>query len=379
MDDGRVVDVILFDYSKAFDMVCHDILLAKLHCIGVRGRILEWISSFLSDRKMRVSVIGSMSRERDVTSGVPQGSVLGPLLFLIYINSIAANLACNYKIFADDLKLYACIHQHPNHDQLPAVPDIQSDIDNLFNTSTSWGLKMNAKKCAVLRFCRSLGDTFPVQYYLNGCAIPAVSSHTDLGVIVDTDLKFHRHIRSVAHKAGGLAQNFLKSTVCREPEFMLYLLTVHIRPIIEYCSCVWNTGYLGDLRLLESVQRRWTKQIASVEALDYAGRLRALQLYSVKGRLLRADLIQCWKLFNGKSHLNVPDLFERPTNCSTRGHCFKIFTPTSHTDVRRRFFNVRCIAAWNALPQHVVTAPNLAGFKKLLEKALGGALYEFTD
>ena len=82
-------------------------------------------------------------------------------------------------------------------------------------------------------------------------------------------------------------------------------------------SCVWNTGYLGDLRLLQSVQRRWTKQIASVEALDYAGRLRALQLFSVKGRLFRVDLIQCWKLFNGKSHLNAPDLFERPTHRST--------------------------------------------------------------
>ena len=120
-------------------------------------------------------------------------------------------------------------------------------------------------------------------------------------MLVDTDLKFHKHIRSAVHKAGRLAQDFLKSTVCRKPDFMLFLLTTHIRPIIEYCSCIWNTGYQGDLRLLESVQRRWTKQIESLEGLEYGDRLRALNLYSLQGRLIRADLIRYWKIFNGKS------------------------------------------------------------------------------
>ena len=248
----------------------------------------------------------------------------------------------------------------------------------LYNTSLSWGLQMNPKKCAVLRFSRPKSDQSPPMYSMNGLTIPLLNSHLDLGVLVDVDLKFHGHIRSVVRKAGGLAQNFLKSTVCREPDFMLFLLTTHIRPIIEYCSCIWSTGYKGDLHLLETVQRRWTKQIESLHDLEYCERLRALNLYSVKGRLIRADLIQCWKIFNGKSHIAVDDLFELAPQHGTRGHCFKIFMPTTHTDVRKRFFNVRCIPVWNALPQHVVSAPTLPRFKKLLAEALGDTLFDYV-
>ena len=121
------------------------------------------------------------------------------------------------------------------------------------------------------------------------------------------------------------AFNFLKSTVCRSPEFMLFLLTTHIRPIIEYCSCLWNTGYIQDLRALEKVQRRWTKQIDGMHDLSYADRLRSLNLYSVQGRLVRADLLQCWKMFHGKSCISPNELFDRPPHDRTRGHCYVIF------------------------------------------------------
>ena len=378
VDEGGVVDVLLFDYSKAFDVVRHDILIAKLHCLGVQGSTLQWISSFLSGRLMRVAVKGSLSKPRKVDSGVPQGSVLGPLLFLIYINHIASNLSCLYKIFADDLKIYACVHHRSSPDNPHSAADVQSDIDVLYTTSLSWGLQMNPKKCAVMRFSRSYSDLTPAHYLMNGVVIPPVKSHLDLGVLVDTNMKFHDHIRSTVHKAGGMAQNFLKSTVCRKPDFMLFLLTTHIRPIIEYCSCIWHTGYQGDLRLLESVQRRWTKQIESVKELEYGDRLRALNLYSVQGRLIRADMIQCWKIFNGKSHISPTDLFQLAPQSSTRGHCFKIFVPTTHTDVRKRFFNVRCIPTWNALPQQIVTATSLSCFKKLLAEKMGTALFDYA-
>ena len=341
--------MIVFDYSKAFDVVRHDILIEKLRCLGVQGCSLQWISSFLSERLMRVSVKGSLSKPRNVDSGVPQSSVLGPLLFLVYVNHIASNLSCMYKIFADDLKIYACIHRRASPDIRSSSADIQSDIDVLYSTSLSWGLQMNPKKCVVMRFSRPYSDLTPPHYIMSGLPIPPVESHPDLGVLVDTDLKFHKHIRSAVHKAGGLAQKFLKSTVCRKPDFMLFLLTTHIRPIIEYCSCIWNTGYQGDLRLLESVQRRWTKQIESLEGLEYGDRLRALNLYSLQGRLIRADLIMYWKIFNGKSLLLPTDLFKVAPQCGTRGHCYKSFVPTTHTDIRKRFFNARCVSQLGTL------------------------------
>ncbi len=118
-----------------------------------------------------------------------------------------------------------------------------------------------------------------------------MESATDLGLLVDGSLKFHLHIRKIANKAGGIVSNLLKSTVNREISFMISLYLTHIRPVIEFSSVVWHTGYEGDLGLLEGVQRRWTKQISGLANLDYGARLASLDLYSVRGRLLTVGQI----------------------------------------------------------------------------------------
>ena len=377
IDEGGVVDVIVFDFSKAFDVVSHDILLEKLFKLGIPDNILQWFASFLSRRQMRVCIGGKTSRARDVMSGVPQGSVLGPLLFLVYVNSIASRLLSSYAIFADDLKIYACVSHMGSSNSSPSAQCVQADIDVLFSTALSWGLYMNRKKCAVLRFSRLTRDFSPPTYFLNGLGIPVVDRHVDLGILMDKQLKFHDHVREVARKASGLAQNFLKCTVSRSPEFMLFLWTTHIRPLIEYGSCVWNTGYLTDLSLLEQVQRNWTKQISGLENLCYSERLKSLNLYSVQGRLLRADLIQYWKVLN-KSCIHADRLFTILTHSRTRGHSLKLFHPSVSTDVRRRFFSVRCVQKWNCLPGDAVSATSLASFKKSLNTCMYDDLLAYT-
>ena len=380
VDLGGLCSVILFDFCKAFDVVCHNILLSKLCAIGVDGNLLHWISSFLKNRVMKVCVKGSLSQSKDVLSGVPQGSVLGPLLFLVYVNNIADQLSTNYKIFADDLKLYACVGFRFSGNAPPpsSVTEVQRDIDALHSTASSWGLAMNPKKCVVIHFPNRTHVQNSVRFTLGGQPLLAVTSHTDLGVIIDSDLKFHEHVHSIVHKAGGLAQSLLKSTVCRSPDFMLFLLTSHIRPIIEYCSCLWNVGYLEDLRKLEKIQRSWTKKIDGLSSLSYADRLQFLNLYSVQGRLLRADLIQCWKIFNGKSCLTPADLFDVRRLTQTRGHCHKIFTPRCRTDVRKRFFSIRCISQWNSLPAAAVCAPDIGSFKRMLESCVTNELFAYV-
>ena len=380
MDAGAVVDLILFDFSKAFDVVIHDLLLAKLKCLGIGGNLLQSIQSFLTNRTMSVGIQGQVSQARPVLSGVPQGSVLGPLLFLVYINSIASGLSCNYKIFADDLKIYACIDYPNNPTPAPSShTSVQQDIDVLCSTAASWGLHMNAKKCAVLHFSRYHAHTDLPSYTINGTLLPSVQSSSDLGVLVDTGLKFHAHIRSVSHKAGGLAHSFLKSTVCRSKSFMIFLLSTHIRPLIEYCSCIWHTGFTQDLKLLENVQRRWTKQIDGLSSLSYGERLKSLNLYSIQGRLLRADLIQCWKIFNGHSCISPADIFQQPYQNRTRGHCYKIFPPVTNTDIRKRFFTIRCIHVWNSLPASTVCASSLTVFKNHLHHDIREALYAYAE
>ena len=364
VDAGRTVDLVLFDYSKAFDVVCHKILIDKLQLLGIDGQLLSWISSFLTDRVMQVCVQGHYSSTKNVNSGVPQGSVLGPLLFLIYINYIGAKLSCSYKIFADDLKLFACVAHDPTSCYPQSDVTLQIDIDVLFRTSLSWGLRMNKSKCAVLRFSRKFRNQSQPLYVLDGTPLPVHHSQRDLGVLVDDSLKFHEHVASVAHKAGGLCHNFIKSTVCRSRAFMLFLLKTHIRPVLEYASCVWCTGYAEDMCKLERVQRRWTKQIEGLQDMSYAERLMELDLYSVQGRFLRADLIEYWKIFHGKSTITPTDIFQQPLRHGTRGHCFKVYVQRAVGNVRQRSFSHRRVDIWNGLPENVVTAENVTTFKR---------------
>ena len=157
-----------------------------------------------------------------------------------------------------------------------SIHTIQHDIDIWHSTACSWGLSINVRKSVVLRFPRPQPDqtTYPV-YTLDGLVLSTADTATDLGVTVDTELKFHSHVQSIAHKASGLSHSLLKATVRRSKEFMIFLLVTHIRPVLEYSSCLWyTTRYVNNMRLLEKVQRRWTKQIEGLSDLSYADRLK---------------------------------------------------------------------------------------------------------
>ena len=313
VDSGHVVDVVYLDFAKAFDVVCHRVLLEKLRVLGFDRDILRWIEAFLVGRTMVVSVDGSVSTSRNVTSGVPQGSVLGPLLFLIYANYIAAGVTSFWVAFTDDFKL--CV----SHMEGSALM-LQRDLDSVCESAASWNMKLNAEKCVAIRFGKTRNDNLQnVRYLIDGREIDWVSSCRDLGVVVDSSLRFHAHVDSVVGKAGGLVGELLRSTICRSREFMLTLFVSHVRPILEYCSTVWNTGFLGDMRRLEAVQRRWTREIDGMESLDYPSRLIELRMYSVYGRLLRADLIKIWKVLHLGFGSSLFELYRLSSNTWTRG------------------------------------------------------------
>ena len=151
LDRGSDVDVLHFDYSKAFDVVNHQVLMSELYLIGIRDPLLGWIRDFLTNRKMQVVVHHSSSYVSDVPSGVPQGSVLGPLLLLIYINHITAGLQNKSVLFADDLKSYLAVpSKKPNNYE--AIVSLQTDITLLYHRSLSWGLSFSVNKCACIHF-----------------------------------------------------------------------------------------------------------------------------------------------------------------------------------------------------------------------------------
>ena len=235
----------------------------------------------------------------------------------------------------------------------------------------------NVGKCANLRFQRGSSPCFDNLYTLGSEPIKYVPSHGDLGVTVDCQLKFHKHIEKVCAKVGGMASNFLKSTVCRSSKFMLNVLTIHLRPVLEYGSPLWNTGYKGDLVLLEAVQRRWTKNIEGLESLPYHARLSHLDLFSVQGRLWRTDMLLCWKIFHGASRIRPEQLFVMAPDVGTRGHAFKILPPHLESEARKRFFATRVISDWNGLPNRVVQATFVESFKRLFALTCQYKLFQY--
>ena len=376
VDKGSIVDVVFMDFSKAFDLVSHTLIVAKLRLLGFDDVLVNWIESFLVGRTMSVSVSGSLSSERSVTSGVPQGSVLGPILFLIYVNHITKDVHLDWKAFADDFKLCVSYPRDSSAENYDAVQALQRDLNSLCEVSKSWGLRLNPLKCCAMRFGKGTQRTEEsTRYYIEDHLLQFVESYKDLGVIVDSSLRFHQHIRLLTAKAGGLMGELLRSTVCRTREFMLTLFVSHIRPIIDYCSCVWNVGYIEDIRKLESLQRRWTREIDGLGGLDYVTRLKTVGLYSIRGRLLRADLVKIWKAFNAEVDVGVAQLFEMARSVGTRGHSFKMSVPVCRSEVLRRSFGVRRVMLWNSLPSSVVETSSVGTFKRLLDEFLGDTLF----
>ena len=296
--------------------------------------------------------------------------MLGPIFFLIYANSIAVGCDNSWYSFADDFKLYA---SYSRGDDM-GIDKLQADLDIVVATSEAWNLRLNTSKCVVMRFGSGSSQVVVGSgsgYFLGNSELVLVGSHRDLGVTVDCSLKFHCHVSSVVNRAGGLVGQLLRGTVCREMSFMVTLFVSHIRPLLDYCAPVWNVGYRGDMRRLEAVQRRWLREIEGMAHLEYSERLRRCELYSVCGRMVRADLIKVWKIFHGF----VDEELIESSHPVTRGHEFKVSIPRCRTEVRRRSFEVRVVDLWNGLPEFAVQLDTCNKFKAYLDENLCEMFY----
>ena len=259
---------------------------------------------------------------------------------------------------------------------------IGNDIDHVNTTAKSWGLHMNANKCAVLRFQHGHKIDWNSlwafsSYFLDNEPIKFVDSHKDLGVTIDNTLKFHLHIQLIVQRAAGVMSNILRSTLCRSQNFMIPIYKTYIRPLIEFSSCAWSTGYVVDQNILEGIQRRWTSNIDGMRDLSYRERLERLDLYSVKGRLIRADLIKCWHIFHGNCAIKPEDIFTLAPQVGTRGHSLKLSPTHVSLECRKRFFSERCVHVWNGLPRDIVEATSVNLFKNQLHTHCKDILFDF--
>ncbi len=361
LDKGFSIDVIYIDIAKAFDSVCHAKLIAILRTYGVVGLLLDWVKAFLFDRRQRVVVDGDKSDWAPVTSGVPQGSILGPLLFLIYINDIGTVIRnCKFKLFADDCKIYIPII----HGDCQNNEGFQADINRVAAWATNLQLQIAFSKSFILH----IGPKNPgFIYYFENLEIPTIGKVKDLGVTVQSDLKFHEHYANIVQSASVMCNMIFKSFLSRKTDFLIRMYTTFARPRLEYATQVWSPHYLKDIDLIESVQRRFTKRVPGMQGLSYPQRLVSLKLQSLELRRLIFDMVFTYKILHGLIDIDFTEFFVF-SQSGTRGHDLKLYKSKFKHDFSKYFFANRVVDVWNQLPNSVITAPNINIFKGLINQ-----------
>ena len=356
LSEGEPVDIFYLDFQKAFDTVPHYRLLLKLSYFGISGKTANAISDFLSGRTFNVIVGETKSESHNVTSGIPQGSVLGPLLFVLYINDLPENLKSQVALFADDLKMFA---KSSNQNMT------QEDINTLVVWQNIWLLKFNTKdnKCKVLH----VGKGNPChQYFMGNTLLPVVEKEKDLGVIVSNDWKWNGHIQTQIAKANSCMAWVSRSVISREPEVMLNIYKTMIRPFLEYCVQLWSPlpvhGNWGLILAIEDIQRRFTRMINGIGLLSYENRLKKLNLTTLLERRARGDLIETFKILSGFTKYG-----EKLFRISRSGEKL-ISRPGDEHSVKHAFFARRVICYWNKLPTFVKSSKSINSFKNNLGK-----------
>ena len=357
LDAGGDWDCIYMDYQKAFDSVPHERLLKKVESLGISGKLYGWIKDFLHNRKQRVALGNIFSEWSEVSSGIPQGSVLGPVLFIIFINDLPQNVTSTVKLFADDTKLYRKINRQEDADIL------QVDINSLIHWSQKWQLPFNIGKCSVIHYGK---NNLKMKYKLGDREMSISQEEKDLGVTFANDFNFKKHIRNICAKANGRVGLIKRTFSNLTREMFIPLYKSLIRPVLEYCSTVWAPMYRNQTNEIEKIQRRATKLVKNMHNLSYGDRLRNLGLETLEYRRLRADVIQVYRIFQGIDKVNIEDFFQLDNSNRTRGHSFKLVKPRARGSIRLNSFSHRVVSPWNNLKDSTVTSTSVNAFKSAL-------------
>ena len=290
LDSGHSIDCIYMDYAKAFDTVPHQRLVYKLSRYGINAGAVSLIENFLENWTQQVIVQGEESAWKPVTSGLPQGSVLGPVLFVIFINDLPESVASEAYLFADDTKIFHIIKNEEDRGEL------QKDLNKLNKWSNDWLLKFHPQKCKYMTIGK---NNDKVSYTLKDQDLQKVKEEKDIGVTIDDELDFESHISEKINKATRTFGMLCRSFNCLDCQTFLSLYKTMVRTHLDYASLVWAPYKMKHIEIIENVQRRCTRQLPYMKDLSYQERLKKLNLPTLAYRRIRGDMIETFKIVKG--------------------------------------------------------------------------------
>jgi Reverse transcriptase (RNA-dependent DNA polymerase)/Endonuclease-reverse transcriptase len=364
LDGGGEADLIFLDFAKAFDKVSHDFLLHKLSSYGLDQDTVDLVKSFLSNRTQKVVVDGQESSAIPVTSGVPQGSVLGPLLFLLYINDLPDNVKSQFRLFADDSLLYRKIKSPEDHIQL------QKDLDEVVKWCVKWKMCLNLDKCEYMQMT-SKREPSQNQYIISNQVLNKVSSYKYLGLNITENLNWNLHVNSLIAKANKIlyVTKLSFSKASRPVKEAAYKAIV--RPLLEYSSSVWDPHQAGLTHSVEMVQRRAARFcLGRYRKMDsVSDMLEELQWESLELRRKADRLKNFLRAYKGEDGLQdiTSHIRYAPNDRLRHVHAYRVGYINCHKDVGRYSFLPRTIKDWNSLPDTLLSAENFDDPSKFRE------------
>ena len=366
LDENKEVRVVFLDISKAFDRVWHWGLLTKLTAVGFSKNMTDWFHSYLTNREQRVCIRGVSSSWQKINAGVPQGSILGPTLFIIFINDIVNRINSNTRLFADDTILYKVLNQ-----PISAGIELNTDLTNITNWASEWLVNFQPLKTKSLIISRKRNKTDHPILTMNQTQIDEVKQHKHLGIVLSDDLTWTNHIESISSKAWkriGLLRRY-KYLLDRASLQKMY--TSFIRPLLEYGDIIWDNSSAANKRALENIQVEALRittggtKVCSIQKLYDDSKWETLQT-----RRNHHKLCQLYKMTNGLTPSYLHQLLPTRVYQSSRyplRNSSDFSISTSSTATYSNSFLPETLRAWNALGQDIRDAPSLGSFKKKLK------------
>ena len=262
LDSGKEFRAVFCDISKAFDRVWHKGLIRKLKAAGITGTLLKWFKSYLDGRKQPVVIPGAKSDWSFIKAGVPQGSILGPLLFLIFINDIVTDIGANIRLFADDTSLYIIV-EHPD----TAALCLNNDLQTITVWAHKWLVTFNPLKTESLTISRKLNKPFHPPLYMSGTQINEVNSHKHLGIYLSNDCTWHNHIEYIKEKAWKRLNTMRRLKLVLDRKSLEIVYISFIRPTLEYGDTLWDNCTLYEKRELDKIQNEAARIVTGTTAL----------------------------------------------------------------------------------------------------------------